>query len=174
MATAPNTVKNLSFNGYTVVLLRYLDGQPALWVRDEYLAGRSEAEGIYTLNDINESSPLGADEDLDEVVAAWKQAVGWDDNTRPEVLVNAHREAVTAYREAVRWGAVARPDGWVNARRVTIECDDGEGNTRISRGWELLENIEGYCSAGQLWFDGDDESTEPAGSWIIEEEPAAR
>ena len=73
------TVKDLSFNGYNAVLVSYDDGQRALWVRDEYLADKSDTEGTYTLNDINTSIPLGIDEDLDQITADWKRAVEWEE-----------------------------------------------------------------------------------------------
>lgn len=56
------------------------------------------------------------------------------------------------------------PPEWAGkARRVSVETGDA-----VLTGWELTENIEGYLRAGQLWFDGNDDSTEPAPSWVIE------
>ena len=75
--------RDLHYNGSSAVLLRYEDGQPALWVTDEYLAGKSDKPGTYSLNDINFGEPLGADEDVDAAVAAWQAAVEWTDE--PEV-----------------------------------------------------------------------------------------
>lgn len=77
--------KDLSYNGYVSVLLRYPSaygdgpGEPALWVQDDYLSGDSDSPGTYCLIDDNERVPLTADEDLDEIVAEWKRAVQWDD-----------------------------------------------------------------------------------------------
>jgi hypothetical protein len=72
------TVRDLTYNGYTAVLLRYEDGQPALWVQDEYLAGNSDVPA-WTFNDINEKLPVDPDENLVLLVDWWKAAVGWDD-----------------------------------------------------------------------------------------------
>lgn len=33
---------------------------------------------------------------------------------------------------------------------------------RVLNAWELMEDIEGYCSAGQIWIDDETESTSPA------------
>lgn len=71
------TAKDLSYNGDSAVLLSYDDGQRALWVTDEYLAGRADEPGSYTLNDVNTSVPLGADEDIDAAVEDWKYNVEW-------------------------------------------------------------------------------------------------
>ena len=73
------TARDLPYNNYSSVLVRYEDGQPALWVTDEYLAERSEARGVYTINDVNSREPLGADEDVDEAVRQWKAAAEWTD-----------------------------------------------------------------------------------------------
>lgn len=73
------TPRTLSYNGYTSVLLRYNDGQPALWVTDEYLSGRADAPGTYTLNDINTGDTIDGDEDLDDAITEWKRCVDWDD-----------------------------------------------------------------------------------------------
>lgn len=51
------------------------------------------------------------------------------------------------------------------SRRVQIETPAG-----TFHGWELTEDIEGYCSAGQIWLDGDEDSSQPAGDWVIEDE----
>mgnify|MGYP000861599051 FL=1 len=53
------------------VLLSYPNGEPALWID-------REPDGRYTLNDVNGQTFLDPDEDLDEIVADWKAAVGWD------------------------------------------------------------------------------------------------
>lgn len=77
------TVSDLEFNGYTAVLVRYPSaygpgpGEHALWITDEYLAGKSDTPGTYTLNDINTSTPFGADEDIDAAIRDWKLAVEW-------------------------------------------------------------------------------------------------
>lgn len=78
METPITTAATLNYNGYTAVLLRYPDGQVALWVEDEHLSGRSDTPGTYSLNDINTGVPLGADEDIDALIAEWKRNVEWD------------------------------------------------------------------------------------------------
>lgn len=75
------TASDLTFNGYSSTLVRYDNGEAALWVTDEYLAGRSDERGVYTLNDTNESVPLDPSEDIDAAVAAWKAAVDWEAGT---------------------------------------------------------------------------------------------
>lgn len=75
------TAKDLEYNGYTSVLLRYENGEQALWVRDDYLANRSDTPGTYSLCDTNLSVPLGSDEDIDEVQAEWAKAVEWEEET---------------------------------------------------------------------------------------------
>jgi len=68
-----------------------------------------------------------------------------------------------------------KPAEWPSARRVTVTSHGENGSPAGTwHGWELLEDIEGYASAGQLWLDGQDvgqdESVSPAGNWIIEAE----
>ena len=71
----------------------------------------------------------------------------------------------------------ACPREWEGrARRVTVsnilaQDQDGTEFELSLRGWELMEDIEGYCKAGQIWFDEEEESIRPAGSWIIEPFP---
>lgn len=75
---------DLQYNGYVSVLLRYPSaygdgpGEVALWVRDDYAAGKSDTPGVYSLHDINSGVPLDGDDDIDWLVAGWKNAVGWD------------------------------------------------------------------------------------------------
>lgn len=75
---------DLQFNGYASVLLRYPSaygdgpGEVALWVRDDYAAGKADAPGVYSLCDNNLCVPLAADDDIDWLLAGWKNAVGWD------------------------------------------------------------------------------------------------
>lgn len=75
------TVYDLDYNGYTSVLLRYANGEQALWIRDEYMAGHTDQPHTYTINDVNESIPFGDDEDIDAAIDGWKRAVEWDDET---------------------------------------------------------------------------------------------
>lgn len=55
-------------------------GGRALWVRDEYLAGKADTPGTYTLNDVNSSEPLRPDDDLDTLIDEWKEAVEWEED----------------------------------------------------------------------------------------------
>ena len=71
-------IKDLDFNGYRAVLLRYDDYEEALTVRDDYLAGLSDTPGTYSLCDYNSCEPLGVDEELDDIIAEWKVNVDWD------------------------------------------------------------------------------------------------
>jgi len=72
------TATTIEYNGYTSVLLRYDDGQQALWVQDDYLAGKAAAPGVYSLNDVNWGNPLDPGEEIDVLIAEWQQAVEWD------------------------------------------------------------------------------------------------
>ena len=75
---------DLQYSGYASVLLRYPSaysegpGEVALWVRDDYAAGKSATPGVYSLHDINSGVPLADDDDIDRLVAGWRNAVGWD------------------------------------------------------------------------------------------------
>lgn len=77
MATT-TTPRTITYNGYTHVLVRHQNGEQALWVQDEYIAGNSDAEGTYSLRDDNATVEINGDDDLDETTAQWKQAVEWD------------------------------------------------------------------------------------------------
>lgn len=72
------TAPELTYNGYASALLRYDNGERALWVRDDYCAGTSDTPGTYSLNDVNNRIPLEPDEDLAPIIEEWKLAVGWD------------------------------------------------------------------------------------------------
>lgn len=80
-------ISDLRFNGYASVLLRYPSaygdgpGELALWVRDDYQAGKAEKPGTYSLCDIDECSPLTGDEDIGALVEEWKRVVGWGATT---------------------------------------------------------------------------------------------
>lgn len=72
---------DLDWNGYNAVLLRYEDGQQALWVTDEYLAGEvddSLSPQRFTLNDINSGVTIEPGEDIHDLVLAWQRAVEWE------------------------------------------------------------------------------------------------
>ena len=71
-------VSELRMNGYTATLVAHDNGERALWICDEYLAGRSDVEGRFTLNDNSERVPIDANEDVDKAISEWKEAVGWD------------------------------------------------------------------------------------------------
>lgn len=62
-----------------------------------------------------------------------------------------------------------RPAEWAAARRVSVILDTEDGPVTW-HGWQLAEDIEGGSRAGQIWFDGRDESIEPAGDWLIDDE----
>lgn len=53
------------------------------------------------------------------------------------------------------------------ARRVEIEIPFPD-RSRFVHGWQLLEDIEGHVQAGQVWIDGDEDSTFPSPDWSIE------
>jgi len=60
------------------------------------------------------------------------------------------------------------PTEWLGrARRVEIEIPL-LGRSRFVHGWQLLEDIEGHVQAGQVWIDGDEDSTFPPPDWSIE------
>lgn len=74
--TNTRTINDLTFNGDAAVLLSYANGERALWVIDEYLAGGA---GGYSLNDISSKVGIGPFDDIDGLIADWKAAVEWDD-----------------------------------------------------------------------------------------------
>lgn len=74
---ATRTAPELGYNGHTAVLLRYPNGERALWVTDEYLAGKSDTPR-WTLNDINTSVDVTPDDDINAIIASWESAVEWD------------------------------------------------------------------------------------------------
>lgn len=64
------TVKDLSFRDGTSVLLSHPDSHvPALWV--------DHGPDGFTVNDIHTAQPVTMDEDIDQIVSEWKEAVGW-------------------------------------------------------------------------------------------------
>lgn len=63
----------------------------------------------------------------------------------------------------------AQPAEWTNARRVSVILDTEDGPATW-HGWQLTEDIDGGTRAGQIWFDGQDESLAPAGDWQIDAE----
>ena len=74
------TPADLTYNGYTSVILRHPNGQQALWVEDDYLSGRAGAPGTYySINAESTRVPLDPAEDVDEIVALWKRHTDWDD-----------------------------------------------------------------------------------------------
>ena len=74
------TARTIHFNGSHAALIRNeKTGGTELWVRDEFLAGRSDIPSTYTLNDDNTSIPIGPDDDLDALTEEWKRSVGYDD-----------------------------------------------------------------------------------------------
>jgi len=73
----PHTIRDiLNWTNNEHVLLRYPDGEPALWLRDEG-AG-------FTINDIGLGYSVEPDEDLDEIIREWKTNVDWTDEPREE------------------------------------------------------------------------------------------
>ncbi len=68
-AEASFTVADLNFSHGIAVLLAEETGEPALWVKLDGLD--------YTLNDGNTEVPLGAKENLTEVIDEWAEAVDW-------------------------------------------------------------------------------------------------
>lgn len=60
------------------------------------------------------------------------------------------------------------PPEWQDrARRVEIEIPLHERSWFV-HGWQLLEDIEGHVQAGQVWIDGEEDSTYPSPDWSIE------
>ena len=68
------TARDLTYTNGKHVLLRYNNGEQALWV--EAPDAREDGRG-YTINDINERIDLGDDEDIDGVIADWQHNVEW-------------------------------------------------------------------------------------------------
>ena len=83
----PRTIRDIppeGWNGDKHVLVRYEDTQPALWVRDESLAGYATKADEYTVCDEYMSYSVDPDEDLDEIIREWKTNVDWTDEPREE------------------------------------------------------------------------------------------
>jgi hypothetical protein len=73
------TIHDLDFRNGIALLLQYRNGERALWVSDEMLAGNSDTP-CWTLNDINEKAPIAEDEDVDVALELWKAAVEWEED----------------------------------------------------------------------------------------------
>jgi len=85
--TTIRTIKDLDWNEYVSPLVHYNDGVRALWVTDEYLAGKiddANSAERYTLNDENDGTTISAEEDIDWIIDDWKRAVEWNPDADEE------------------------------------------------------------------------------------------